>query len=47
MGEILGLSLVDEDGPLGAKPCLGGCRVDELWSSTSWTFFFRFRNLYL
>ncbi|KAF3595284.1 hypothetical protein DY000_02021246 [Brassica cretica] len=29
------------NGPLGAKPCLGGCRVDELWSWTSWTSFFR------
>ncbi|KAF2597359.1 hypothetical protein F2Q68_00011237 [Brassica cretica] len=30
-----------ENGPLGAKPCLGGCRVAELWSWTSWTPFFR------
>ncbi|KAF3532921.1 hypothetical protein DY000_02040898 [Brassica cretica] len=29
------------NGPLGAKPCLGGCRVDELWSWTSSTPFFR------
>ncbi|KAF3561861.1 hypothetical protein DY000_02015800 [Brassica cretica] len=28
------------NGPLGAKPCLGGCRVDELWSWTSWTPFY-------
>ncbi|KAF2615534.1 hypothetical protein F2Q70_00011694 [Brassica cretica] len=28
---------VDEDGLLGAKPCLGGCRVGELWLWASWT----------
>ncbi|WZZ27669.1 hypothetical protein YC2023_011070 [Brassica napus] len=38
---FIGCELVDEDGPLGAKPCLGGCRVDELWSWTSSTTFFR------
>ncbi|KAF3602098.1 hypothetical protein F2Q69_00036368 [Brassica cretica] len=38
---FIGCELVDEDGPLGAKPCLGGCRIDELWSWTSSTPFFR------
>ncbi|KAF3514160.1 hypothetical protein F2Q69_00006405 [Brassica cretica] len=28
---------VDEDGLLGAKPCLGSCRVGELWLWASWT----------
>ncbi|KAH0893055.1 hypothetical protein HID58_055484, partial [Brassica napus] len=26
---------VDEDGLLGVKPCLGGCKIGELWSWTS------------
>ncbi|KAF2570819.1 hypothetical protein F2Q70_00004317 [Brassica cretica] len=30
---------VDEYGLLGAKPCLGGCRIGELWSWTSRTAF--------
>ncbi|KAH0903437.1 hypothetical protein HID58_042940, partial [Brassica napus] len=37
---FIGCELVIEDGPLGGKPCLGGCRVDELWSWTSSTPFF-------
>ncbi|KAF2615445.1 hypothetical protein F2Q70_00012261 [Brassica cretica] len=38
---FVGYKHVDEDGLLGAKPCLGGCRIDELWLWTSSTPFFR------
>ncbi|KAF3547523.1 hypothetical protein DY000_02008237 [Brassica cretica] len=38
---FVGYKHVDEDGLLGAKPCLGGCRIDELWLWTSPTPFFR------
>ncbi|KAF3563653.1 hypothetical protein DY000_02015789 [Brassica cretica] len=41
---FIGCELVDEDGPLGAKPCLGGFKADELWSWTSWTPFFRINH---
>ncbi|KAF3552134.1 hypothetical protein DY000_02006819 [Brassica cretica] len=32
---FIGYKPVDEDGLLGAKPCLGGCRIGELWLWTS------------
>ncbi|KAF3523972.1 hypothetical protein F2Q69_00047821 [Brassica cretica] len=35
---------VDEDGLLGAKPCLGGCRIGELWLWTSLTPLFRINH---
>ncbi|KAF3508394.1 hypothetical protein F2Q69_00006047 [Brassica cretica] len=38
---FVGYKPIDEDGLLGAKPCLGDCRIGELWLWTSWTPFFR------
>ncbi|KAH0898495.1 LOW QUALITY PROTEIN: hypothetical protein HID58_048063 [Brassica napus] len=38
---FIGCELVDKDDPLGAKPCLGSCRVDKLWSWMLWTSSFR------
>ncbi|KAF2577195.1 hypothetical protein F2Q68_00004635 [Brassica cretica] len=32
---FIGYKPVDEDGLLGAKPCLGGCRIGELWINHS------------
>ncbi|KAF3504738.1 hypothetical protein F2Q69_00043366 [Brassica cretica] len=35
---------VEEEGLLGVKFRLGGCGVDDLWSWTSWTPFFRINH---